>query len=101
MKKLWLIGALFAGAAWAHSPFLTCQHIENNQIQCKGGFSDGSEADGIDLIVYDYNNAVLFQTFLDGDSQATFPAPSVEEYFIFFDGGPGHEIELDYLDISK
>ena len=43
-----LLCAGFSTTAFAHNPMCECKEIPGEQIQCKGGFSDGSGAPGCD-----------------------------------------------------
>ena len=42
-----LMCAGFSTVALAHNPMCECKEIPGEQIQCKGGFSDGSGAPGV------------------------------------------------------
>lgn len=103
MKKFFLLNiALLASNSFAHAPLFDCYFDKNDQenIYCEGGFSDGSDAANIDVIALDYDDNVVFQGKLDQNSQIKFKKPTAEQYYIRFEGGDGHEIELDYLDIE-
>ena len=91
--------ALVSTSALAHAPFLDCHH-HGETIDCTGGFSDGSSGFGVEITVLNYDEEVLFEGRLDKESKISFDAPE-GEYYVQFDGGPGHIIELDYLDIDE
>lgn len=44
-----ILGAGFSTVALAHNPMCECKEIPGEQIQCTGGFSDGSGAPGVTL----------------------------------------------------
>lgn len=72
---------------------------------CIGSYSDGSSVFGVDIKVLDYNDKVLndkvlFEGTLDKESRIEFPKPVVSEYYVKFDGGSGHILELDHADIQ-
>lgn len=46
----------FSASALAHNPMCECKAIDAGQIQCTGGFSDGSGAPGVTLDVIGYEN---------------------------------------------
>ena len=51
----------FSSQALAHNPMCECKAIEDGQIRCTGGFSDGSGAPGVtlDVIGYDSTNTYV------------------------------------------
>lgn len=90
----------FAGPALAHNPMCQCEPIEGEQIKCTGGFSDGSGAPGVTLDVIGYDETVLVPGKLGQDSTMTFKRPA-GEFYVLFDAGPGHVVEIDYADIGE
>src|SRR5690606_6610562 len=60
-----LASVLFAGAlalpgvSSAHSLLLNCRPAADNMVQCKGEFSDGSDAAGMAIAVKAYDERVL------------------------------------------
>lgn len=100
MKHFLIASALaLSFAANAHAPGLSCQ-LQGETVQCIGSYSDGSSAFGVDIKVLDYNDKVLFEGTLDKESRIEFPKPAASEYYVKFDGGPGHILELDHADIQ-
>ncbi|KNX76963.1 hypothetical protein HU735_04190 [Pseudomonas sp. BW16M2] len=99
MRRLALpLLALAATPALAHNPMCECtEHGE--QITCKGGFSDGSGAPGVTLDVIGYDEQVLVASKLGDDSTLTFKRPE-GEFYVLFDAGPGHVVEVDHADIG-
>ena len=92
-----LLGCL-ALPALAHNPMCECQPAPGDQIVCTGGFSDGSGAPGVTLDVIGYDEAVLVPGKLGADSKVTFKRPE-GEFYVLFDAGPGHVVEIDHADI--
>ncbi|WP_407310797.1 hypothetical protein [Pseudomonas sp. nanlin1] len=91
--------ALLAATAQAHNPMCECKEVAGEQIQCTGGFSDGSGAPGVTLDVIGYDETVLVPGKLGPDSKLTFNKPA-SEFYVLFDAGPGHVVEIDHADIS-
>ena len=88
-----------AGPALAHNPMCQCEPIAGEQIKCTGGFSDGSGAPGVTLDVIGYDETVLVPGKLGEDSTMTFKRPD-GEFYVLFDAGPGHVVEIDQADIQ-
>ena len=85
--------------ALAHNPMCECKEIEGAQIRCTGGFSDGSGAPGVTLDVIGYDETILVPGKLGADSTLTFKKPDAE-FYVLFDAGPGHIVEIDQADIE-
>jgi hypothetical protein len=94
-----LLGIGLSGTALAHNPMCECKEIENEQIRCTGGFSDGSGAPGVTLDVIGYDESILVPGKLGPDSTLTFKRPA-SEFYVLFDAGPGHVVEIDQADIG-
>lgn len=90
--------ACSATPALAHYPFCTCT-AKDGTITCQGGFSDGTSAEGVKLDVISYEEAVLVPGKFDATSTISFPRPE-GEFYVLFDAGPGHIVEVDYQDIQ-
>jgi len=90
---------LAAGPALAHNPMCECDEKGDGEITCKGGFSDGSGAPGVTLDVIGYDEQVLVGGKLGDDSTLTFKRPD-GEFYVLFDAGPGHVVEVDHADIA-
>ena len=88
-----------SGQALAHNPMCECKSVENGQIRCTGGFSDGSGAPGVTLDVIGYDETILVPGKLGPDSSMTFKRPDAE-FYVLFDAGPGHIVEIDQADIE-
>ncbi|MBA1200319.1 hypothetical protein G7009_00675 [Pseudomonas capeferrum] len=91
---------LAASPALAHNPMCECEPVAGDQVKCTGGFSDGSGAPGVTLDVIGYDEQVLVGGKLNEDSSLTFNRPE-GEYYVLFDAGPGHVVEVDYADIGQ
>lgn len=101
LRKLTLpLLLLAAGSAWAHNPMCQCEAIGTDQVKCTGGFSDGSGAAGVTLDVIGYDEQVLVPGKLGDDSSMTFKRPG-GEFYVLFDAGPGHVVEVDHADIGE
>lgn len=93
-----LAAACLASPARAHYPYCTCA-MENGQIVCKGGFSDGTGAEGVTLDVISYDEEILVPGKFGPDSTVHFERPA-GEFYVLFDAGPGHVVEVDWRDID-
>ena len=82
-----LLGAQASPAA-AHSALLNC--FDN---ACQGGYSDGSSATGIRIVVRDSSGVVLQEARLDSNSEVTLNRPQ-GDFSVLFDGGAGHSVEV-------
>ena len=78
-----------SGAALAHNPICECEEVQAGEIRCKGGFSD----------VIGYDEQILVPGKLGADSTLTFKRPD-GEFYVLFDAGPGHVVEIDHADIA-
>ena len=99
-----LVGGLlalmgFSASALAHNPMCECKDIGGGLIRCTGGFSDGSGAPGVTLDVIGYDETILVAGKLGSDSSLTFKRPD-SEFYVLFDAGPGHIVEIDQADIE-
>lgn len=90
---------MLGGTALAHNPMCECKEIDGEQIRCTGGFSDGSGAPGVTLDVIGYDETILLPGKLGADSTLTFKKPGAE-FYVLFDAGPGHVVEIDQADIE-
>lgn len=93
--------ALLLGAApaRAHNPVFFCEAAGSDQIRCIGGFSDGADAPGVPVQVLSYAEQVLFSGALDAQSTIVFARPG-GEFYVLFDAGAGHTVEIDHADIK-
>jgi hypothetical protein len=105
MKNLYRLSLLLAGSALsclaqAHNPVCECEPQGQEEIICVGGFSDGSGAPGVTLDVIGYDEQILVAGKLDSDSRLSFKRPD-GEFYVLFDAGPGHVVEIDHTDIEN
>ncbi|MFJ3460196.1 hypothetical protein [Achromobacter spanius] len=96
-----LMGALLTASATAlaHNPMAECKADGKEQIKCTGGFSDGSGAAGVTMDVISYDEQIIVPGKLDADSKMSFKRPN-GEFYVLFDAGPGHVVEIDHVDIQ-
>ncbi|MEI4524115.1 hypothetical protein [Pseudomonas sp. CCNWLW23] len=94
-----LLSAGFSASTLAHNPMCECKAIDAEQIKCTGSFSDGSGAPGVTLDVIGYDETILVPGKLGDDSTLTFKKPG-SEFYVLFDAGPGHVVEIDQADIE-
>ncbi|NDV24881.1 hypothetical protein [Desulfovibrio sp. JC022] len=105
MKKILVVLTLaallaFAGQAFAHTPLMSCFDNGDNTITCEGGFSDGSSASGVKMFVKDGNGKTILKGAMSEDSEYNFDKPA-GAYLVIFDGGEGHQIEVNGVDIVE
>jgi len=100
--RAWVAALLLcgAGAAHAHNPMADCKPVDGENIQCTGGFSDGSGAPGVTLDVISYDEEILVPGKLDENSRITFARPD-KDFYVLFDAGPGHVVEIDQSEIPQ
>lgn len=87
-----LLGAQASPAA-AHSALLNCFDNADGTFTCQGGYSDGSPATGIRIVVRDSSGVVLQEARLDSNSEVTLNRPQ-GDFSVLFDGGAGHSVEV-------
>lgn len=99
--RLLTLMALSCGpTAWAHNPIAECKAVDEQTIECVGGFSDGSNAPGVTLDVVSYDEKVLLPGKLGNDSKLRFKRPE-DDFYVLFDAGPGHVVEIDQTEIEE
>jgi hypothetical protein len=95
------LSLVFAGHASAHSPLCSCLDNGDGTVSCEGGFSDGSSAAGVTMMVKDAAGKVLVKGKTDRVGTFVFKKPAGGAYKVVFDAGPGHVLEINSKDISK
>ncbi|KGY13129.1 hypothetical protein NM22_06505 [Vibrio tubiashii] len=95
-----LFGSLLPATAMAHTPLFSCYDFGDNTILCEGGFSDGSSASGVEVLVLDGTGAELTKSEINQDGEIEFQKPA-GDYKVQFNAGPGHSIEVDGKDIVE
>lgn len=100
IKKLLILGSFvfLPNIALAHSPFCMCE-FDGEKIICEGGYSDGSSATGVKIKLLSDDGKVLEEKKLDKLSSVSFDKPK-GDFYILFDGGTGHSVEVEMGDIS-
>ncbi|NWB90963.1 hypothetical protein [Pseudomonas agarici] len=96
---LLVLCTVFSTSVLAHNPLCECKQVDSEHIRCKGGFSDGSDAPGVTLDVIGYDETILLPGKLGADSTLTFKKPGTD-FYVLFDAGPGHVVEIDQADIQ-
>lgn len=77
----------------AHTPLCSCSDLGDGEIECEGGFSDGSSARGVKMLVMDASGKVIHEGKMDANNLFTFKKPS-GQYSVKFDAGEGHRITI-------
>ncbi len=93
-----VLAVLLPGAAFAHYPFCNCAMKDGATVRCVGGFSDGTSAAGVPFEVIGYDEQVIATGKSDAASAFEFPRPD-GEFYLLFDAGPGHVVEIDHVAI--
>lgn len=103
-----VVGILLTISVSAHTPILSVEDNEDGTIYLEGGFSDGSSAAGVTILLVEdksyesdhkdkdfyKENLVLLRTKMDEYSELTLCKPNVP-YLVVFDAGPGHVVEKE------
>ncbi|NVD05607.1 hypothetical protein FCU94_01610 [Vibrio sp. JPW-9-11-11] len=97
---LLLMSVLLPNAALAHTPLFSCYDFGDNTILCEGGFSDGSSASGVEVLVVDGANQALIKSEINQEGEIEFAKPA-GDYKVQFNAGPGHSIEVDGKNIVE
>ncbi|NJL08214.1 MAG: hypothetical protein HC900_08060 [Methylacidiphilales bacterium] len=84
--------------AAAHTALCSCYDNKDGTILCEGGFSDGASASGVHMVVTSKQGKVLAEGTMNKNSEFTFNKPS-EDFSVKFDGGEGHQININASDI--
>jgi len=90
----------FATGASAHTPLCSCYDNGDGSVMCEGGFSDGSSASGVALIIRDQAGKTVLEGKMDENSEYEFKKPD-GAYSVLFDAGAGHRIEISSQDITE
>ncbi|PSW03999.1 hypothetical protein [Photobacterium lipolyticum] len=84
----------------AHTPLCSCYDNGDGTVLCEGGFSDGSSAAGVEVIVADAEGHQLLAGKMSEDSEFEFNKPQ-GDYKVQFNAGPGHLVEIGSEDITE
>lgn len=90
--------ALCAAPVAAHTPICACYDNGDGTALCEGGFSDGSSAAGVRMIVRDSKDNIVIDASMDETSEFVFDKPD-GKFTVMFDAGEGHQIEITSDDI--
>lgn len=90
--------ALTAAPATAHTPICACYDNGDGTVLCEGGFSDGSSAAGVRMVVSDTRGNIVIDASMDENSEFVFDKPD-GKFTVLFDAGEGHKIEITGDDI--
>lgn len=85
-------------SAYAHSARFDCQADGASHVVCTGGFSDGSDAAGVEVIVLSYEDKALVSGVLGAQSRFRFARPA-QDFYVRMDAGEGHTAEIDHAEI--
>lgn len=89
---LFFVGCLvLPGLCLAHTPLFSCFDNGDGTIFCEGGFSDGSSAAGVSILIKNASGEVITRGELSRNSDIEFDKPE-GDYSVVFDAGEGHEI---------
>ncbi len=101
LVSLVMVGFLvFPGLSAAHTPLFSCFDNGDGTIFCEGGFSDGSTAVGVPIIVKNASGEEILRTKLSGNSDIEMEKPK-GDYSVAFDAGEGHVIEISSSQIFE
>jgi hypothetical protein len=96
---LFLGPLVLPGLASAHSLMLHCKPAAEGMVRCVGGFSDGSDAAGMSVLVKSYDERVLLKSTLASNSTLLFKRPA-GEFFVRLEDGGEHSSEVDHTEIK-
>ncbi|ADK86183.1 conserved hypothetical protein [Desulfarculus baarsii DSM 2075] len=89
-----LIVLCLAGAAQAHTLFMTVIDNGDGTVSAQGMYSTGVTAPATEVRLEDDQGRVLFKGRTDDEGEITFDKPK-GPYRIVMDGGPGHVATAD------
>ncbi|GAB2644999.1 hypothetical protein [Vibrio panuliri] len=95
-----LIALSVPSIALAHTPLFSCYDFGDNTILCEGGFSDGSSAAGVEMLVLDGSDKEIIKSEMSEDGEFEFQKPE-GTYKVIFNAGPGHALEIKGEDIVE
>ena len=90
----------YAGSAAAHTPLCSCYDNGDGTVLCEGGFSDGSSASGVAILVKDASGNAVVEGKMNENSEFEFKKPD-GDYSVLFDAGEGHRIEIPGSEIVE
>ncbi|WP_200388671.1 ATP-binding cassette domain-containing protein [Thiocapsa imhoffii] len=84
---------LISASALGHTPIVACYDRGDGTVLCEGGFSDGSSAAGVRMLVRDKGGRVLLEASLNEYSELIFDRPR-GLFSVQFDAGEQHRVEI-------
>lgn len=87
-----VIGLIMTVMLFAHTPLIFIDDNHDGTIYVEAGFSDGSSAAGMACRLEGPDGQILWEGFFDRLGSVTIEIPDIEEYYVVFDGGPGHVV---------
>lgn len=90
--KIICIWTVLVSMIFAHTAMMRCLDNGDGTVFCEAGFSDGSSAEGMNLLVIKDGERV-FETKFDDFGEASFKKPS-GDYTVILDGGDGHTVNI-------
>lgn len=97
---LFLVLLSISNSALAHSALFNCFDNADGTLTCQGGFSDGSSATGVNIVIKDSSGRVLQEATLDSNSEVLLQKPQ-DDFTVLFNGGSGHSIEVNGRNITQ
>lgn len=82
-----------SGGAVAHTPVCACYDNGDGSVLCEGGFSDGSSAAGVAMLVRNAAGETLIDGKIDENGEFEFEKPDGFAD-VLFNGGEGHQIVI-------
>ena len=92
------LALLCSAMVYAHTPVCRCE-LNDERIDCEGGYHDGSSAIDVTMRVFAYDGQPLATGKLDGASRFSTQLPN-QPFYILMDLGPGEVFEVDWRDIK-
>ena len=87
-----------SGAAWRTTRSANARKCRPARSAARAA-SPTAAAPGVTLDVIGYDEQILVPGKLGADSTLTFKRPD-GEFYVLFDAGPGHVVEIDHADIA-
>jgi hypothetical protein len=84
---------------FAHTAMMRCLDSGDGTVFCEAGFSDGSSAEGMGLLVIK-DGKRIFETKFDDFGEVSFKKPS-GDYTVILDGGDGHTVSIQGKNIIQ
>lgn len=92
-KKIVPMIFVFSAGVMAHTPLFNCMDEGDGSILCEGGFSDGSSAANVEIVVKSSDGQIILTSKLDENSEIVFQKPE-GAFRVMFNAGEGHNLEI-------